>query len=218
MEELRKVNLKKLLDYGFERADKGFVYSKDIVDGEFNLTVFVSKAGAVETKVEDKTTQEEFVLYRVKSSGAFASQVRAECDKILADIYDKCYEKEVFKTPQSKALIRHVEKCYGDQLEFLWKSFPQDAIWRRKDNEKWYGLLMVVPKSKFGAFSEEKVEVLNVRIASEKIASVLDGKNIFEAYHMNKKRWLSIVLDGGQEDKKVFEMLKDSYALAGIKK
>ena len=218
MDEFRKVNLQKLLDYGFKKADKDFVYSRDILDGEFNLRILVSSKGAVETKVEDKTTGEEFVLYRVKSSGAFASQVRAECDKIVADVYDKCFEKDVFKSPQSKAIIRYVEKQHGDQLEFLWASFPKDAIWRRKDNKKWYGLLMVVSKAKFGAFQDEDVDVLNVRIAPEKIASVLDGKNIFEAYHMNKKHWISIVLDGKVLNEKILEMLEESYALAGVKK
>lgn len=37
--------------------------------------------------------------------------------------------------------IEYVRKKYGDELEFLWTKFPDNAAWRRKDNRKWYGVL-----------------------------------------------------------------------------
>ena len=37
---------------------------------------------------------------------------------------------------------------YCDELEFLWQKFPDNAVWRRKDNKKWYGALLTVSKEK----------------------------------------------------------------------
>ena len=32
-------------------------------------------------------------------------------------------------------IIKYVRESYGDELEFLWKKFPDNAVWRRKDNK-----------------------------------------------------------------------------------
>lgn len=37
------------------------------------------------------------------------------------------------------------------------------------------------------------------------------------AYHMNKKHWISIVLDGSMADEDIHRLLKDSYALTAKK-
>lgn len=42
--------------------------------------------------------------------------------------------------------------------------------------------------------------------------------NILPGYHMNKKHWNTIVINGGIPKKLVFEMIDDSYRLVGKKK
>lgn len=52
------------------------------------------------------------------------------------------FEPNVFKSVYAKELIEYVCSTYGDELEFLWQKFPDNAIWRRKDTGKWYGALL----------------------------------------------------------------------------
>ena len=37
--------------------------------------------------------------------------------------------------------------------------------------------------------------------------------NIFPGYHMNKKNWITIILDDSLKDEEVFELIKESYEL-----
>ena len=64
------------------------------------------------------------------------------------------------ESKQSKELIDYIRKTYGDELEFLWKKFPKNAIWRRKDTQKWYGIVLTVSKKKLGLPDDESVEIL----------------------------------------------------------
>lgn len=48
---------------------------------------------------------------------------------------------------QSQELIDYVRQTYGDELEFLWKKFDDNAVWRRKDTKKWYAALLTTQKN-----------------------------------------------------------------------
>lgn len=37
-----------------------------------------------------------------------------------------------------------------EELEFLWPKSPDNAIFRRPDNKKWYAVLLTVQKEKLG--------------------------------------------------------------------
>lgn len=51
---------------------------------------------------------------------------------------------------------------YQDELEFLWKRFPDNAVYRRKDTGKWYGAMLTISKQKLGLDSSEKVVILDL--------------------------------------------------------
>ena len=105
-------------------------------------------------------------------------------------------------------------RTYGDELEFLWEKFSGNAVWRRKDNKKWYAAVLSVSKRKLGFDSDEIAEVIDLRIQPEKLEDLIDNKNYFPAYHMNKKHWFTIILDGSVPSDVIFDYLKDSYDLA----
>ena len=39
---------------------------------------------------------------------------------------------------------------YGTEPEYLWKDSPNCAVLRHSSNNKWYGIIMDVPKSRLG--------------------------------------------------------------------
>ena len=120
-----------------------------------------------------------------------------------------------FKSSQARALIKYVDAQYGRDLEFLWPRTPDNAIWRRGDNGKWFGALLTVKKNKVihGA-DETPIEILDVRCAPDMIDIVVDKKMIFPGWHMNKKHWITIVLDGRMDIAQIYSLLDNSYALA----
>ena len=47
-------------------------------------------------------------------------------------------------------IIDYIQEKYGASIEYLWMRFPSYGIFRHEDNQKWYALLMDVPRSKLG--------------------------------------------------------------------
>lgn len=103
---------------------------------------------------------------------------------------------------------------YQDELEFLWKRFPDNAVYRRKDTGKWYGAMLTISKQKLGLDSSEKVVILDLRIQPDDLAAVVDGVRFFPGYHMNKQHWYTICLDGSVPVEEIYQRIDASYLLA----
>ena len=182
--------------YGFIKTDGSYHFSEDILGGQFRLFVSVSEDGAVDTKIIDATSGEEYVLHRVPGAvGSFAGSVREAYEWVMFDIAAKCFETDIFKSKQAREIIVYVRETYGDELEYLWQKFPDNAIWRRKDNQKWYAALLTVSKRKLGFKSDEPAEIIDLRADPDELDSLLDDERYLPGYHMNKKNWYTIVLD-----------------------
>ncbi|MCH5191330.1 MAG: MmcQ/YjbR family DNA-binding protein [Oscillospiraceae bacterium] len=211
----RKVNIDKLSKYGFTKKSDGYQYSTAIMNRQLELSVFVAADGSVSTKVIDVSTGEEYLLYKVTSSvGAYVGEVRAECEGVLTDISEKCFDPDIFHCEQTLAVIEYVREKYGDELEFLWEKFPDNAIWRRKDNQKWYGLLITVSKRKLGLDSDEIVEAMDLRLQPQQMAEIIDNEKYFPGWHMNKKNWYTVILDGLIPTDEICRRIDESYGLA----
>ena len=102
---------------------------------------------------------------------------------------------------------------YDTQPEYLWARYPDAAVLRRPDNDKWYALVMDVRRDKLGLPGKEKVDILNVKCDQRMKGSLLMTEGIFPAYHMNKGSWITLLLDGTVELELVRTLLKMSYDL-----
>ena len=114
-------------------------------------------------------------------------------------------------------LFDWIKEKFGAEPEYLWSKFPQYAVFRNPDN-KWFAIVMDVPKSKFGIASEETVEVLNVKADPMLIEILLGQLGFYRAYHMNKTQWISIFLDGSVEDDFIMDLIAESYMRTSKKK
>ena len=209
------IDFDKLVKYGFVFGGEKYAYRADILDGQMTLSVYIDKEGNIDTQVVEIDTGEAYTLFLVEDAvGSFVGEVREEYYRVLADIADKCCNTQVFKSKYSQAVINYVREKYGDELEFLWEKFDDNAIWRRKDNRKWYGLMLILPKSKLGLDGDEKIEIMGLRMSPQEVERVVDGKRYFSAYHMNKKSWVTICLDGSLQLEEIYKRIDESYVLA----
>ena len=101
------------------------------------MTVNISEQGKISAAVIDPAFNEPYTLHLSdNASGSFVGCVKAEYEQVLTDIAEKCFEPNVFKTELAKSLIKYIQDKYSDELEYLWKKFPENAVVRRKDNQK----------------------------------------------------------------------------------
>lgn len=211
----KKPDFQRLLDFGFFPVSGGYSYSKPIVDGQFNLVMTISDEGIIHTDVIEVATKETYVLHHVHGAfGAFIGRIREEYASILATIAEKCFARDVFKSDYTKRVLEYVWNTYADEPEYLWEKFPRTAIFRRKDNAKWYAVLLALPASKIGLADDNVVEIIDLRIDTEKIDSLVDKSRYFPGYHMNKKHWFTMCLDGSVPIDEVFQWIDASYGLA----
>ncbi|MCL2690664.1 MAG: MmcQ/YjbR family DNA-binding protein [Candidatus Bathyarchaeota archaeon] len=214
MFENKKVNLQKLVSYGFTRNNATYFYTTNIVNGQFQMIITITEDGTVNTKVLDSASN-EYVLHRIpEACGPFVSKVRADYESVLYNIAEKCFELNIFKSNFAQKIIQHIQNTYHDDLEFLWPQFPNNAIFRRKDTNKWYAALLVLSKRKLGLNSDELIDILDLKADPEEITGMVDGKKCFPGYHMNKKHWYTLCLDGSVPFEEILRRLDTSYKLS----
>lgn len=202
----------KLSEFGFVNGE----YSENILDGQFELKLTVDKEGRLFSRLLERAVGDEYVLHLVpEAQGEFVGEVKSAYNSVVDRFIESCCEREVFKSRQSHEVITYARKKYGDELEYLWNKFPDNAVLRRKDTASWYAALLTVSRAKFGFDSKESVEVIDLRIRPEDLQKIIDGKRYFPGYHMNKKSWLTIILDGSVPTIEIFERIDESYRLAG---
>lgn len=114
-------------------------------------------------------------------------------------------------------ILDFAEKQYHTEPEYPWRRYPNYAVLRHADNQKWYAVIMDVPKEKLGLQGKEKVNILNVKCDPMMSGFFTSENGILPAYHMNKENWISVLLDGSVDKELVFALLRQSYELTGSK-
>lgn len=210
----KKLNPEKLKVYGFSEQNGGYKFGTEILNGEFQLEIKIDKNGISDTTLTEKQNGEEYILYKTKATGSFVGNVRREIGKVLAEIAGKCFDTAIFKSGQTINLIQYAGEKYGSEPEFLWEKFSDNAVLRRKDTEKWFAVLLTVSRRKLGLDSDETVEIIDLRMQAENIPALVDGKKFFPGWHMNKKHWFTIILDGSVSFEEICKRIDESYNLA----
>ena len=211
----KKIDLKRLEKFGFKLINKSYYYYTSLLKNQFKMSVKINLDNSIFTEIIDVETSEPYVLHllEMKRSG-YSEKIYGAYSEVLEKIKKECFEDEIFKTDYTKEVVDYVKNKYGDELEFLWEKSPKTAVVRRKSSKKWYAVILTLSKRKLNLDSDELVEVINLHNSPEEIEKLIDNKKYFPAYHMNKKHWCTICLDGTVELKRIYKLIDKSYELA----
>ena len=211
-----KIDFNKLIKYGFKKEIDKYKYEIDFFDNNFRAIITVSDSGNLVGKIIDLEFGEEYTNIRTAMSGEFVNKVREEYRTILNDIKANCFEDKSFINTQANNIVKYIKYKYNVEPEFLWKKYPFFGVFRNKNNKKWFALITNIDLSKIDYGSGE-VELLNIKLDEDKIKLLLNKKGFYKAYHMNKKSWISIVLNDTLTDEEIFELIDESYELISKK-
>ena len=214
-----KIDFDKILKYGFKKDKSLYKYSKNIMNNNFRIDVEINEDGVVKGKVFDLSFEEEYTNFRVEGNiGSFACQVKEEFENLLNNIKDNCFIRADFIYEQSNVIAHLIKEKYGDDPEFEWDKFPGYATFRNKDSKKWYGIIMNIDKSKLGKKSNGEVEIIDIKLDSNMIEDLLKLDGFYPAYHMNKKSWISIILDNTVSNETIMNLIEKSYSYTVLNK
>ena len=199
-----------LKGFGFkEEADK-LVYKKEILDSYFLIEiVFANNQLTIE--VYDLEFDEIYSLFSVDSAvGETVQNIRENVEKLLSLILGLADESGKI----SLEIINYCNNKYGENHVNPFKKHP-DILAFVNEKNKWYALFLDVDYSKLKKNTDitTKVKILNIKYPTDKILDIIDNKNIFPAYHMNKKHWISIVIDKNIKLETIKELIDISYSL-----
>ncbi|MCM1010247.1 MAG: MmcQ/YjbR family DNA-binding protein [Fusobacterium sp.] len=206
------VDFDKLEKYGFTKEDSDFKIEKLFKDDLFKAVIVVDSAGKVSGTVYDLENDDEFLPLRVENNqGAFVAEVRTAYEELLEDIRNNCFSENFYIYPQSNRITKLLIEKYGDKPEFLWEKFQGSGVFRNPETRKWYLAILDVDRSKLQPDKKGLIEVADIKLAPEKIEKLLKQKHFYPAYHMNKKSWITIILDDSVPDEKIMELIEESH-------
>lgn len=179
---------------------------------------------SIASRCYDPETDEDYAPIRQDGAiGSYAATVREEYREFLENIADSYCLETQFGSDQANRIAADVFSVYGDELDYPFDE-SDAAVWRVPSNDKWYGIIMNVSRSKVTKEKPEdgeadpKVDVMNVKINPEELQALLAENGIYECYHMNKKLWVSVVLDGTVSDERLMELIGVSRNLVKLGK
>ena len=112
--------------------------------------------------------------------------------------------------------IKYISDKYHNNPEFLWDDLPGCGVFRNVKSKKWFAIIMNIDFSKLDNKSGE-IEIINVKLNENEILELLNIDGFYKAYHMNKKSWISIVLNDTLDDEIIFSLIDESYILVNKK-
>ena len=206
------VNFKKLEKYGFKKNKDIYVFEKQFLNNDFKAIITIDNKGIISGKVIDLQVDEEYTNIRTEMTGEFVNKVRESYRFVLEDIRKKCCETNYFISNQSNRINKYIKEKYNNEPEFLWDKFPGYGVYRNENNNKWYAIIMNLDLSKLDNGTGE-VEIINVKLDENKIQKLLKQSGFYEAYHMSKTDWISIILNDTLMDEEIISLIEESYNL-----
>ena len=208
-EKLRPVK-EKLDAFGFIKNGSMHSYTAFLPDSKMKAVIRIDEKMKISGTVFDDF-DEEYVAFRPDGTrGSFAAKVRQEYIELLERIAKECFEPVPFVFDQTNRICGFILESFDKKPEYIFEKFPQYAVWRH-DGGKWFAIAMEAEAGTFGY--DHKIEVIDIKVHEERMEELLKTEGIFPAFHMNKKHWVSIVLDDTLDDDFVEELITQSYLL-----
>lgn len=206
-----RMNAKRAEQYGFEVDGEVSLYQQLIMDGEFLLAVRF-EGNQLDFHVWDQETGDEYVQVGMeRMTGEFVGQVREVCQQVLLDIRAACFDSQSYLSEQTQRILDAVARTYGDHVEYLWEKSPDAGAIRHPDSKKWYAVFMTIDYEKLDTKRTGAIEVLNLK--QDNVPELLTKTGIYPAFHMNKKYWISLVLDNTLTDRTILDLIDKSWQL-----
>ena len=143
-----------------------------------------------------------------------------------------------------KEFDEFVFETYGIAADYPFKD-SKEAVYRHISNRKWFAIVLSVKKSKIiptekeasseneeeslfknqiknfdkneCAKSDEIIDIVNLKCPLDVFETVWLEPNVYPAYHMNKRHWISVPLDGSVSEETISFLLDKSYEATSFK-
>ena len=203
------IDCKRAIAYGFSRTEAGLELKKEL-PGVGLYAVFVIAGKSFVVNVFDADTDEEYLPFNVLDNiTGFVTGIREQVEDLVQEIKEKC----LLNSNMKLRLMEYCERKFGTEPEAPWEDSPDAYTFKTAKRNKWYALFMTIPYKSLGLVAKGALDVVNIKLPPEKVLDLIDRVHFYPAYHMNKKHWITIVLDKEVDEPLVQQLLEESYSL-----
>lgn len=107
----------------------------------------------------------------------------------------------------------YVKEKYDVEPDYPWIKNPNYAILRHKTSRKWFVAAVDVTENKLGLDGKRLIDVLLMKCDPMLIDLLRGEEGILPAYHMNKRHWVTVLMDGSCKRERVLALIDASYDL-----
>lgn len=105
------------------------------------------------------------------------------------------------------------ENFAGIIQDYPWEDTPEYTVFRHADNRKWFALVADVKYQTLGLDKPGIVNFINLKCDPDLVEEVVAHPGILPAYHMNKRHWITVLLDGSCAESELKSLIDLSYRL-----
>lgn len=194
-----KIDYCKLKEYGFIETNNKYVFSKQINNLIFKIRI---ENRNISLEIFDNDFNDECINYEIAS-------IKEKWLEIINDIKNKCFIYTKYDNDQAMIIDQYILKKYNVGAEFMFDKFPHFGVY--KNNKKWFCIIMDIDYSKIDKNKKGIIYILNIK--SNNVDELISNKNFYPSYHMNKKNWITIVLDNNIDVNYIKSLIDISYEL-----
>ena len=110
-------------------------------------------------------------------------------------------------------LIDYIFDEYSVEPDFPFRMDDVTCVFRHIDNRKWFGIAMVIPYRTIGIKKAGNVDILNVKCDPVMMGSLRGKPGFCPAYHMNKDKWITILLNGSADEADIKALQAMSFSM-----
>ena len=113
--------------------------------------------------------------------------------------------------------LTYIADFYGVAPDYPFEEDFVTAVFRHGSNRKWFAIAMHIPRAKLGLAGDGSLDVVNLKVSPEMLPSLWQEAGVYPAYHMNKRHWVTVALDGSASDETVAFLTGVSFDLTARK-
>ena len=205
------LNPDRLEKEGFCKENEVYRIRKTFSDPNF-YAILVFGENRFEVKVYETSFNEEYIPFTLKSvQTPLVAGLREQVQAWVSDLLAKAFDQHSFQ----ERLLDYAQTKFHSPIEhpFHEEPYASTSVLRVKKGGKWYALFMEVKAKTILGKDEGELKVVNLKMDPKLLEESLDHIHFFPAYHMNKKYWITVLLDETTPWDKTKALLEGSYAL-----
>ncbi len=201
-----QLNEQKLKKCGFNLTKGKFLLKKPLND-DFTVEIEIDSQNFNINLIDNNFNEQYEMLNILSINTAFVASLRKQVENLAAEIVKNCLDNINIKS----AVVNHIKERYNVIPQAPWDEYPHYLTFKHPKSDKWFALIMDVNMDKLVKNKNYVVDIINLKAPPTFVEKIIDNKNIFPAYHMNKIHWYTVVLNKGIKLEKLMELIDISY-------